>query len=48
MAIDVSSTMMDGKARWHWTAHKLLNGKGWRDGNLTAMDDKEWRESHGD
>jgi len=48
MVMDVSSTMMDGTARWQWTAHKLLDGEGRRNGDSTAMDNKEWRESDGD
>jgi hypothetical protein len=36
-AMDGSSTVMDGVARWQWTARRLLDGNGWRSGSLMAM-----------
>jgi hypothetical protein len=36
-AIEGSSTVMDGAARRQWTARRLLDGDGWRDGSLMAM-----------
>jgi len=36
-AIDGSLTVMDGAARRKWTARRLVDGDGWRDGSLMAM-----------
>ncbi len=36
-AMNGSSTVMDGAARWQWMARRLLGGNGWRDGSLMAM-----------
>ena len=37
-------TVMDGAALQRWTARRQLDGEEWRDGDLTTMDDEEWRE----
>jgi len=36
-AMDGSSTVMDGVARRQWTARRLVDGNGWRDGSFIAM-----------
>jgi len=47
-AMDGSSTVMDGAARQQWTALRLLDGNGWRDGSLVAMDGEGRRKRDGD
>ena len=39
---------MDGAELLRWTARRQLDGKEWRDGDLTTMDNEEWRERNGD
>ncbi len=42
-------TVMDGAAIRQWTARRQqLDGKERHNGDLTMMDDKEWRECDGD
>jgi len=36
--------VMDGATLQRWTARRQLDGEEWRDGDLTTMDDEEWRE----
>jgi len=43
-----SSTVMVGVARQQWTARRLLDGDGWRDGSLMAMCGEGQRERDGD
>ncbi len=40
--------VMDGVARWGWTARRQLGGKGRRQFNSTAMDNEEWCERDND
>ena len=40
--------VMDGAVLWGWTARRLLDGEGRRNGDSTTMDDKERRERDGD
>jgi hypothetical protein len=46
-AMDSSSTVMDGAARRQWTARRLVDGDGWRDGSLMAMYGEGQRERDG-
>jgi len=39
---------MDGAALRRWTARWQLDGEEWRNGDLTTMDNEEWRERDGD
>ncbi len=41
-------TVMDGATLRRWMVRRQLDGKGRRDGDLTAMDDEERRERDGD
>ena len=36
-AMDGSSMVMDGAVRRQWTAQRLIDSDGWRDGSLMAM-----------
>ena len=36
-------TVMDSAALVRWAAQRQLDGKEWRDGDLTTMDDEEQR-----
>jgi hypothetical protein len=47
-AMDSSSTVMDGAARRQWTARRLLDGDGWRDGSLMVMYGEGQRKRDGD
>ena len=40
-------TVMDGTALWQWTAQQQLDGKEWRDGDLTTMYAEEQRQRDG-
>ncbi len=40
--------VMDGAALRRWTAQRLLDAEGWRDGDSTTMDDEKRRERDGD
>jgi len=44
---DAEWTVMDGVALRQWTARRQLDGKEWRDGDLTAIVDEERRECDG-
>jgi len=41
-------TVMDRAALRRWAAQRQLDGKEWRDGDLTTMDNEERRERDGD
>ena len=47
-AMDGSSTVMDGAARRQWTARRLIDSDGWRDGSLMAMYGEGQRECDSD
>ncbi len=42
------ATAMDGTALRRWTVRWQLDGKEWRDGDLTTMDDEECCNRDGD
>ena len=41
-------TVMDGAVLRRWTTRRQLDSEEWRNGDLTTMDNKEWRERDGD
>jgi hypothetical protein len=47
-AMDGSSTVMDGAAQRQWTARRLFDGDGWRDGSLMVMYGEGQRERGSD
>jgi len=46
--MDSSSMVMDSAARLQWTARRLLDGNGWRDGSLMVMYGEGQHERDGD